>query len=80
MRFFIEYRQKDWLEWLVTAEFIVNNKVHSATKISLFTAIYRRELRIGADIRRKVKVEKVAEFAERMRKIQEETRVTLREA
>ena len=80
MRFFIEYRQKDWLEWLVTAEFIVNNKVYSATKISPFTAIYRRELRIGADIRRKGKVEKVTEFAERMRKIQEETRVTLREA
>jgi len=78
LRFFIEYRQKDWLEWLATAEFIVNNKVHSATKISPFTAIYGRELGIGADIRRKGKVEKVTEFAERMRKIQEETRVTLK--
>ena len=33
---------------------------------------------MGADIRRKGKVEKVAEFAERMRKIQEEARVALK--
>ena len=33
LRFFIEYRQRDWLEQLVIAEFAVNNKVHSATKI-----------------------------------------------
>jgi len=42
----------------VIAEFVVNNKVHTATKISPFIANYRRELRIGADIRRKEKVEK----------------------
>jgi len=47
----------------VIAEFAVNNKIHSATKISLFMANYGRELRIGADIRRKEKVEKVIEFA-----------------
>ena len=35
---------------------------------------------MGADIRRKGKVEKVAEFAERMRKIQEEVGAVLRRA
>ena len=80
MRFFIEYRQRDWPEWLAIAEFVVNNKVHSATKISLFIAIYGRELKIGVDIRRKEKVEKVTEFAKRMRKIQEETRAVLKKA
>jgi len=30
---------------------------------------HRRELRIGADIRRKEKVEKVIKFAERMKKV-----------
>jgi len=40
----------------------VNNKIHVATKVSPFMANYGRELRIGADIRRKRKVEKVIKF------------------
>ena len=51
------------------AEFAVNNKIHSATKVYLFMANYGRELRIGADIRRKEKVEKAMEFAKRIKKI-----------
>ena len=47
MRFFIEHRQKDWPEWLASAEFTVNNKTHTATKVSLFMANYSRELRMG---------------------------------
>ena len=39
-------------------EFTVNNKIHSATKTSLFMANYRRELRMGVDIRKKGKVKK----------------------
>ena len=39
---------------------------------------YGRELRIGADIRKKGKVEKAMEFAEKMKKVQEKTRVALR--
>jgi len=67
--FFIDYIQKNWPEWLALAEFVVNNKVHSSTKVSLFITKYSRELRMRADIRRKEKVEKVMEFAERMKKI-----------
>ena len=48
---------------------MVNNKTYSATKVSLFMANYGRELRIGADIRRKGKVEKVTEFVEKMKKV-----------
>jgi len=48
---------------------MVNNKVYLATKISLFMANYRRELRMEADIRKKEKVEKVTEFVERMKKV-----------
>jgi len=33
---------------------------------------------MGADIKRKRKVEKVTEFVKRMKKVQEEVRVTLR--
>ena len=53
LRFFIDYRQKDWPEWLASAEFVVNNKMHLTTKISPFMANYRREMRMGVDLRRK---------------------------
>ena len=51
------------------AEFVVNNKVHLATKISLFIANYSRELRMREDIRKKRKVEKATESIKRMKKV-----------
>jgi len=69
LRFFIDHRQKDWPEWLVLAEFAVNNKTNLTTKESLFIANYSREMRIGVDLRRKGKMEKAMEFVERMRKV-----------
>ena len=77
LRFFIDHRQKDWPEQLVSAEFVINNKAYSTTKMSLFIANYRRELRMGMDLRRKGKIEKVTKFVERMRKVQEEIGATL---
>ena len=74
----MDHRQKDCPEWLVLAEFAVNNKVHIATKMSPFMANYGRELRMGGDIRKKRKVEKAMEFVERMKKVHEETRAVLR--
>ena len=71
LKFFIEYKQRDWPKWLVTVELVVNNKVHTATKVSSFMANYRRELRIGADIRRK---EKGRESNRVCRKNEESTR------
>ena len=37
------------------AEFVVNNQVHIVTKILLFMEEYKQELRMGADIRRKIR-------------------------
>ena len=62
----------------MTAEFAVNNKVHSVTKVSPFMANYSRKLRMEADIRKKDKVEKVTEFVKRMRKVQKEVGVALK--
>jgi len=76
--FFVDHRQKDWPEWLVLAEFAVNNKIHSTTKVSPFMANYERELRMGGDIRKKRKVEKVTKFVERMRKMQKEVGAALK--
>ena len=70
MRFFTEYKQRDWPKWLATAKFAVNNKVYLATKVLSFMANYRRELRIGVNIRRKEKVKKAIEFTERIKKVQ----------
>ena len=41
-------------------------------------ANYGKELRMGGDIRRKEKVEKVTEFVEKMKKIQEEAEAALK--
>jgi len=62
----------------VLAEFAINNKVHLAMKVSPFIANYRRELRMGVDIRKKGKVEKAMEFVERMKKMQEEAEAALK--
>ena len=78
LRFFVEHKQKDWLEWLALAEFAVNNKVHIATKVLPFMANYKRDLRMEGDIRKKGKVEKATEFVERMKKVQEEAGATLK--
>ena len=59
---------------------MINNKVHSAMKVSPFLANYRRELRIEADIRKKGKVEKTTEFVERIKKVQEEAGAALKKA
>ena len=80
MRFFVDHRQKNWPEWLVSAEFVVNNKVHTATKVSSFMANYRRDLRIKGDIRKKGKVEKATEFIERMKKVYEEAGAALKKS
>ena len=69
LQFFVDHRQKNWPEWLVTAEFAVNNKIYLATKVFLFIANYSRKIRIRVDIRKKRKVGKAMKFAERMKKI-----------
>ena len=63
---------------MAAAEFAINNKVHTVTKVSLFMANYGREMRMGGDIRRKGKVESATEFVERMKKVHEEAEVALR--
>ena len=62
----------------MSAEFVVNNKAHTATKVSLFIANYSREFRMEDDIRRKGKVEKATEFVERMKRVQEEAGAALK--
>ena len=69
LQFFVDHKQKDWPEWLASAEFVINNKTYLTTKVSPFIANYGREMRIGVDLRRKRKIEKAMEFVKRMRKV-----------
>ena len=50
-------------------KYMINSKVHLVTKIFLFITNYKRELIIEVDIRKREKVEKITEFAERMKRI-----------
>ena len=65
---------------MASAEFAVNNKVHTTTKVLPFIANYKREMRMGGDIRKSGKVEKTTEFIERIKKVHEEARVALKKA
>ena len=51
-----------------------------ATKVFLFIVNYMRELRMENNIRRKRKVEKAMNFAERIKKIQKKIEVALKRA
>ena len=77
LRMYVNHRQNNWSEWLATAEFAFNNKVHTVTKMSLFKVNYGRELRMSFDIRKKEKNKKAEEFAREMKERHEEARAAL---
>ena len=77
LRMYVNHRQNNWSEWLATAEFTFNNKVHTATKMSPFQVNYRREPRMGFDIRKKGKNEKAEEFVKEMKERHEKARAAL---
>ena len=57
------------MEWLVTTEFVFNNKVYIITKLSLFKVNYGIKLRISFEIRKKRKYVKAEEFVEEIKKM-----------
>jgi len=77
LRVFINHRQEQWPEWLGTTKFIYNNKIHSATKTSLFKTNYSQDPRMGFEGRRKRKFEVARKFVEKIKKSQEKVRAAL---
>ena len=65
------------MEWLATAEFAFNNKIYTATKLSLFKVNYGWKLRMDFKIRKKGKHVKAEEFVKEIKKIYKETKVAL---
>ena len=80
LRMFIDNRQEQWPEWLGTAEFVYNNKVHTGTKVSPFQANHRQNPRMGFKLRKKGRYKGAERFAERMKKVQEEAKAALQKA
>jgi len=80
LRVFINHKQEQWPDWLGTAEFVYNNKIHSVTKISLFKANYGQNPRIGFKGRKKGKYKAAGKFIEKIKKIQEEAKAVLKKA
>jgi len=80
LRMFIGYRQEQWPDWLGTAEFAYNNKMHSSTKVSPFKANYGQDPRIGFEMRRKGKYKGAEKFVTKMKEIQEEAKAALGKA
>jgi len=77
---FIDHRQKQWPEWLGTAEFAYNNKAHLSTQTSPFKANYRQDPRMGFEGKKKGKYMGAEKFVEKMKEIQEETKAALGKA
>ena len=77
LRMFIDHRQEQWPDWLGTAEFAYNNKVHSSTKMLSFKANYGQDPRIGFEIRRKEKYKRAEKFVIKIKEVQEEAKVVL---
>jgi len=61
-------------------EFVYNNKIHMATKISPFKANYGQDPRMEFEGERRRKYEVAGKFAKRIKKIQEEVKVVLGKA
>jgi len=80
LRMFIDHQQEQWPEWLGTAEFAYNNKVHTGTKVLPFKANSGQDPRMGFEMRKKGKQEGAEKFAERMKNVQEEAKVALQKA
>ena len=81
LRMFIDYRQEQWPDWLGTAEFVYNNKVHTSTKAPLFKANYGQDPRMGFKVRKKRRYEGAEKFIIKIKKkIQEEAKVALEKA
>jgi len=80
LRMFIDHRQEQWPEWLGTAEFVYNNKVHSSTRMSPFKANYGQNPRMGFKGRKKGRYARAEKFIEKMKEIQKEAKAVLGKA
>ena len=77
---FCNHRQNDWAEWLPLATFSYNNKIHSATGHSPFFVNHGRHPWKGIEPRLEPKNEAARKLVERLSKVQEEAKASLKQS
>jgi len=77
LRMFIDHRQEQWPDWLGTAEFAYNNKVHSSTKTLPLKANYGQDPRMGFEVRKKRKYKGAEKFVIKIKEVQKEAKAVL---
>ena len=80
LRIYINHKQENQLKQLTTVESVFNNKIYTATKLLSFKVNYRRELRIGFEIRNKGNNIKIEKFVKEMKKRHKKTKVALKQS
>jgi len=80
LRIFIDHRQEQWSDWLETAKFAYNDKVHLSMKTSPFKVNYRQNSRMGFEIKKKRRYKGVEKFVTKIKEIQEKAKVALGKA
>src|SRR5258707_2880996 len=80
LRVFVSHRQDDWADWLPLAEFAYNNKVHTATRRTLFELDAGQHPCLGVEPTRTSTVEAADTFVRRLDCAQEEAKAALERA
>ena len=80
LHMFINYHQEQWPEWLGTAEFTYNNKMHTGTKVLPFETNSSQNPRMGFELREKRRFKGAKKFAKRMEEVQREAKAALTKA
>src|SRR5882724_598676 len=66
LRLFVNQWQDDWYEWLATAEFSYNNRIHASTHLSPFMMDTGQNPRLGIEPLRELCLETLNNFASQM--------------
>src|SRR5258708_6893485 len=77
LQVFVSHRQDDWADWLPLAEFVYNNKVHSATCWTPFKLDTGQHLHLGVEPMRALTIEAVDAFTRQLGHAQEEVKAAL---
>jgi len=80
LHMFINHHQEQWPEWLETAEFAYNNKVHTGTKVLPFKVNNGQDPRMEFEARKKGKYERAEKFVEKIKEIQGKAKTALTKA
>ena len=80
LKIYINHKQENQLKQLITVESVFNNKIYTATKLLSFKVNYRRELRMGFEIRNKRNNIKIEKFVKEMKKRHKKTKIALKQS